>query len=303
MEMNLKASLYLYVPFSELMRIVSNELGPAFKANSKDKVIEKLERICEESPSFEDHLREITANYRYAGKGSISWGFIENEKLNKNNITQAITISNSDNIFVEAQEPELSSKPKLNRAQWISDNLLKLQFVYVDSRPITVMRDYEPETFFPTKMKNVFLKIGSGLIFIECRAAMTKAKALRKAVADMLGMQVKVITFSEEEIQQIKDNLHASLRGAKHKLLAGEIDMISFSAEPNYPDLSNSNAYSDMISESEIRKAIFRFENPSTQAEVTVHLSTHGGVWFVSIVPEVIIDHVFSCIRSVKGLE
>lgn len=80
---------------------------------------------------------------------------------------------------------------------------------------------------------------------------------------------------------------------------------MTYAAAPHIDDLDASSEYSGSLSMDELRKVRYKFvyqTDERAQIEVTIHISNKGGIWFVSEVPEEVIEYVFSCVRAVKQL-
>jgi len=80
---------------------------------------------------------------------------------------------------------------------------------------------------------------------------------------------------------------------------------VEVSAAPIIDDLDESNEYQNLLSGDELKKARYKFTYTLAEGrslDVTIYLSKRGSIWFVSEVPEEVIDYVFSCVRKIKGI-
>jgi len=124
-------------------------------------------------------------------------------------------------------------------------------------------------------------------------------------VADILDIDTHILEFTDEEIENIKMCLNAKKKAARHKRSAGDFDVVEVSAAPIIDDLDESNEYQNLLSGDELKKARYKFTYTLAEGrslEVTIYISKRGSIWFVSEVPEEVIDYVFSCVRRIKGI-
>jgi len=209
------------------------------------------------------------------------------------------------NPFIGDLRPSITSEPSLNRAQWLRSDLLKLEFVYAD-KTYLIEENYEIREIRPTRRAAILIRLLKNTPFvIESRASFKKSQYLHRTVANILGIDIYILEFTDVEIEDIKRCLNAKKKAARHKKSAGDFDTVEVSASPQLDDLDNSQEYQQLLSGDELKKARYKFvytTNSGSLLDVTIYISKRGSIWFVSEVPEEVIDYVFSCVRRIKGI-
>lgn len=121
----------------------------------------------------------------------------------------------------------------------------------------------------------------------------------------LLGIEVLPMTFSNQNIEFLKQELNAKSKAAKYKRFAGELDTVSVSASSELDDLDKSEEYKNNFIDGELRETRLEFIYTTTskqKIDVSLHISNQGNIWFMSDVPEEIIDYVFAIFRTIKFL-
>ena len=305
MDENLKKDLRKYVPIRELHFYISRKVGEEPKGyTTKDALVDKLEKITKTAHDFEE-IRKLLIKYKFAGKGSISWSKPSDESsLTKEELQKKIKENLERDPFSEELRPQLTNVPRLNKADWLRDNLLKLEFVYSD-HPYLIEENYEFREIVPTRRTAILIRILNSPFVVESRAPFSRSIHLHKTVSEILGIDTEILDFSDIDVQRIKFRLNAKKKAAKHKKASGDFDTVEVVAAPHIDDLDTSSEYSGSLSADELRKVRYKFVYETldkNKMEVTIHISNKGGIWFVSEVPEEVIEYVFSCIREIKHL-
>ncbi|RKX91686.1 MAG: hypothetical protein DRP84_11225 [Spirochaetes bacterium] len=306
MELNLRRDLRKHVPLRELHFFIANKTGEEPRGYiTKEALITKIEELANKNPEIIQDVKELLIRYMFAGKGSVSWSIpSETIEFSKEDIENLIVKKSEGNPFVEELRPPITSKPALNKAFWLRDNLLKLEFVYAD-RTYFIEENYEIREIRPTKRAAILIRLLNTLFVIESRASFAKSVHLHKMVADILDIDTYILEFTDEEIENIKTCLNARKKAARHKRLAGDFDVVEVSAAPTIDDLDESDEYQNLLSGDELKKARYKFTYALAEGrslDVTIYISKRGSIWFVSEVPEEVIDYVFSCVRKIKGI-
>ena len=140
---------------------------------------------------------------------------------------------------------------------------------------------------------------------VEIRASQNYTLKYQNEIGDILGGKVKDISFTIDEINEIEQRLATSRRSAKHKKLGGDIDTVSVIASPKIEDLKASKEYNRMLGKDDIKDARCNFsykQKDGRLIKVSMGISNKGSIWFMSDIPEEVIEHVFSVVKLVKGL-
>lgn len=172
-------------------------------------------------------------------------------------------------------------------------------------RPYLVETNYEWTQIWPTRRARILIYLFNKSFIAESRADFHQGTRLHKIVSSLLGIRTHVIGFTDEDIERIKEALHAVKRAARHKRSGGEIDIIEMIASPTLLDLDDSEEYREILSGDEVSKAGYKFPyttEDGVELDITMNINNKGSIWFVSPAPEEVRSHVFSCIKRVKGL-
>jgi hypothetical protein len=304
MDKYLIGELKRYVPLQELQSFLSKwSNGDPSGCDTIDDSIRSLDSLFIRQPDLINDLSKIILRYKYAGKGSVSWS-CPSKKMSivKAGIEHLLMMKAGGNLFSGELRPIITEEPALNRATW-QDKDLRLEFVYRD-RSYFIEMDYELKEIWPTKRANVLIKSLENSFVVEARADFYQAKKLHKKIASILGIQIEIVEFSDDQINELKLDLNAKKRSAKHKKAAGDIDVVEMIASETIDDLDNAEEYKKYLGNDELRKALYRFKFNAHEddSDFTIYISKKGSIWFVSRVPEEVRQHVFSCVRRVKGL-
>lgn len=308
MDQKIKEELKGNVPLAKLADFVSQQDETIPIVNlTKDQIIEKVDNLVTGNISLETELNNLLNEYKFAGRGSVSWS-VPNEEVDFSSldIEQVLLEKFGVNPFKEEVKPEIKRQPSFNKAEWLDNDKtsLMMEFVY-GLQPYFVEEDYELVKITPMRRVNAFIKITESSFFVEIRASVQKAATLHKMVSNILGIKTINVEFSEIDIRRIKENLDAHKRTAKHKQHSGDFDTIAFVASPTLACLDDSPQYQDLSDSGEVREARFEFEYKyptGVKLNVSFHISSKGSVWFQTSVPEEVIEYVFSTVKSVKGL-
>lgn len=313
-------ALKRYVPLRELHFFLKDITGKEpISYTTKEALIVYLENLIENDSKLLEKVNELVIKYKNAGRGSVSWSIPkkENKQSEENSskgfknkncdkkefITNLIIKKNSVNPFENEIRPSIGKKPSLNKCEWLRDDLLKLEFVYADKSQF-IEEDYEIKEIFPTRRASILARVCDSSIILESRASFNKAKILHEMTADMLGEEYEILDFSLEDVEHLKTFLNAKKKSARHKKSAGDFDTVEVTLSPILDDLDSSKEYKDYLHDDELRKAMYKFgyiTDTGSEMDVTMYVSNKGSLWFVSEVPEEVIEHVFSGIREIKG--
>ena len=315
---NLELDLKRYVPLSELKTLTSKWEGEEVTSRTKEEVINRLNVLILKHRGEEilDEITQLVTKYKFAGKCAISWSIpkeeseeeSEEELIRTNNfkkyIEQSFINHCETNPFECAIRPPVDDMPRLNRAGWLTDNLLKIEYIYAGKKKI-IEEDYdEPREIRPTMRSVVLVRLIGDSFVIECRDNYQTARKLHKITSQILHKDVEIITFSDEDIEAIKRDLNGKKKGARLKRSGGDFDTVEVTASPILDDLDESPEYNVTfkLKDDEIREARFLipYEAEGKTSEISIKINNNGSVWFMSMVPEEVVNYVLSCIKRVK---
>jgi hypothetical protein len=293
-----------HVPILELEFLVKRN-GLPIKYSTKRELIEAIYSSSLPAETLEKEILELLNRYRFAGSKSICWSVVEQvKKISKEKFVHLIQGKFNRDPFVEQLRPEPTKVPVLNQAEWCTESLLRLEFAQVDKSHL-VLQNYEWMEVPAMKLLDVFVRFLSKSIIVETRVGIADAIRLQRAVADLSGLGIEMMTFSNQEIELIKQKLGAKKKSAKHKKLGGDFDTVSVTASPLLDDLDDSEEYLKTLGKDDVNRARCQISYAGITGkpmEITLDITQRGSIWFLSEVPEEVIDYAFSIVKSIKRL-
>jgi hypothetical protein len=305
MQKQLSQELKRSVPVWELENLIQRyDQDWSLASRTKDELIEKINSILSATPVARETIYDLVDRYKIADRGATSWSVpLEKKDLTQAEIEYLIKKKFDKDPFKQDLKPEVTNRPSLNKAEWIHEKTLKLDFVYL-GKSYQIEEDYEYKTVTPTKRASAFIKILEKSFVVEGKVGFHIAQRLHTIIADLLEVETLVISFSKLEIDKIKELLNARKKFAKHKKVAGDFDVVSVTAAHTVEDLDHSDEYRNYLSADDVKevKCAFKYQkHDGSFLEVTIHISSTGSIWFLTGVPNEILNYVFSIIRRVKG--
>jgi hypothetical protein len=294
-----------HVPMKALRELVDDAGGEQLKNATREILLDEVKDLVGSNHLSDEKISKLVNAYKFAGRVSVCWGIpLERKTLSKEKLEQAILDRSSASPFHEEIRPQLTQKPSFNKAEWISDSLLRLEFVCA-GQSYEIEDNYEKRTIVPTKRLNSYLRIFNNTFFVETRASIRESKLVCNSVSSLLDMEVNPLAFSNQDIAALKKELHAKSKAAKHKRFGGDFDTTYVSASVKLDDLDSSEEYKQHFSDGELKEARLEFVYKSLinhSIDVSLHISSQGNIWFMSGVPEELIEYVFSVVRKIKFL-
>jgi DNA-directed RNA polymerase subunit M/transcription elongation factor TFIIS len=287
----------------ELISEVSGQQPP--KHATIDELLQQVEHLVASQSLSSDRVSSIVREYKFAGNVSVCWGiplkYIGFSKTQLENLLQA---NREGNPFESELRPQLTQKPAFNQAEWLSNTKLRLEFTYA-GKAYDLEDNYEFRRIIPTRRINVYLRLLKQLFVIETHGNIRETKQVHQAISRLLGVEVTAMTFSNQDITFLKRELKAKTKASKFKRLGGEIDTVYVSAAPDLDDLENSEEFRQKFSDGDLRETRLEFvytKKSGNQTNTSIHISHLGNIWFMTDVPEEVIEYVFSVVRKVKFL-
>jgi hypothetical protein len=299
-------NLGLYVSVKAIQDLLAevHDYRPLIHA-TKEKLLSQVEFFVSSQMLPITRIREVVSEYQFAGKVSVCFGIpLEYRGFTKLQLDILLCANKNTNPFEGEIKPELTQKPSFNRAEWISDTKLRLEFTYT-GKSYELEDDYQLRTIKPTNRVNAYIRLLDKVFLVETRANIRETKLVHDAVSRLLGVEVAAMNFSDQDFALLKHELKAKLRKATSKSSGGQLDIISVSASPEIDDLEDSEEFKEKFSNGEFRAKRLEFsyiQKSDSTANVSLYVSHQGNIWFMSDVSEAIIEYVLSAVRTVKFL-
>jgi hypothetical protein len=300
------AELGQYANVQAIQELIAEAGGkqPA-KHTTKEELLKEVEQLVANRSLSRDRVSSIVREYKFAGSVSVCWGIpLKYVGFTKPQLENLLQANREINPFEAELRPQLTQKPGFNRAEWLSNNKLRLEFTYA-GKSYELEDNYEFRQIVPTKRVNVYLRLLKKLFVVETHGNIRETKQVHQAIFRLLGVEVTAMTFSDRDITFLKRELQAKTKASKFKRLGGEIDTVYVSAAPSLDDLENSEEFRQKFSDGELRETRLEFvytRESGHQTNASVHISHVGNIWFMTDVPEEVIEYVFSVVRKIKFL-
>jgi hypothetical protein len=296
-----------HVPMKALQELVDEAAGEqeSSKYATKEVLLDEVRELLEKKTLSIEQINKLVQDYKFAGRVSVCWGIpLERTALSRNQLEKAILSKNSVNPFKDEIRPQLTQKPAFNIAEWLNDYLLRLEFVYA-GKSYEIEDNYERRIIVPTKRLNSYIRFLDKTFVVETRASIRESKLVYDSVSLLLGVEIVSMTFSKQDISFLKKELNGKSKAAKHKRFGGDLDTVYVSASPELDDLDNSEEYNNNFTDGELKETRLEFiyASPSkNKIESSLHISSQGNIWFMSDVPEELIEYVFAIVHKIKFL-
>jgi hypothetical protein len=298
-----------HVPMKALQELVDSakKLESQEASNhgiTKEGLLLEVRQLVESKKISTERVSTLTKNYKFAGRISVCWGIpLRWTSFKKTQIESIILEKYPVNPFEEEIKPQLTQKPSFNKTEWLGEDLLRLEFAYA-GKSYVVEDNYQSRVIIPTKRINSYLRLLEKTFVVETRASIRESRLVQDAVSRLLGIEIIPMTFSNQDMKILKQDLEAKSKAAKHKRHGGDLDTVYVSAAPNLEDLDNSEEYKEHFTHGELKEARLEFIYKSSNCSINValHISNQGNIWFMTDIPEETIDYVFEIVRRIKFL-
>lgn len=275
------------------------------KHATKEELLKEVEKLVANRSLSGDRVSSIVREYKFAGSVSVCWGLpLKYVGFTKPQLEKLLQANREINPFEAELRPQLTQKPGFNRAEWLSNTKLRLEFTYA-GKSYELEDNYEFRQIVPTKRINVYLRLLKNLFVVETHCNIRETKQIHQAIFRLLGVEVTAMTFSDRDITFLKRELQAKTKASKFKRSGGEIDTVYVSAAPSLDDLEDSEEFRQKFSDGELRETRLEFVyvgESGHQTNASVYISHLGNIWFMTDVPEEVIEYVFSVVRKIKFL-
>lgn len=305
------AELGASVPMKVLHELIEDAVGKqdAQKPTDKKALLNNIKELVHKDIISVKTVLQLIQDYKYAGRVSICWGIpFQWTSLSKTKLQEIILEKSNVNPFEKEIKPKLIPRPSFNRAEWLAEDLLRLEFVYA-GKSYEVEDNYQKRIIVPTKRIGCYIRLEEKTFVVETRASIQASKKIYDALSRLLDIDIVSMTFSNQDIQVLKQKLNdkstATKKAAKHKRYGGDLDMVSVSASPAIDDLDSSDEYNSKFADGELKEVRFRLihiTDSKQKIDASLHISNQGNIWFMSDVPEEIIEYVFAIVRKIKFL-
>ncbi len=300
------AELGQYANVQAIQELIAEAGGkqPA-KHTTKEELLKEVEQLVANQSLSGDRVSSIVREYKFAGNVSVCWGIpLKYVGFTKPQLENLLQANRKINPFEAELRPQLTQKPAFNRAEWLSNTKLRLEFTYA-GKSYELEDNYEFRRIVPTKRINIYLRLLKKLFVVETHGNIHETKQVHQAFSRLLGVEVTAMTFSDLDITILKRELQAKTKASKFKRSGGEIDTVYVSAAPDLDDLENSEEFKQKFSDGELRETRLEFvytRESGHRINTSLHISHLGNIWFMTDVPEEVIEYVFSVVRKIKFL-
>lgn len=292
------------VPVQEIHNLISKSgSDKTYKHLNKYDLLDEVKKLFITRQISLQDLEKTISDYKFAGRVSVCWSIPLNRvAMSRKDLESLLAGKFSVNPFEQEIRPELSKEPEFNSAEWLSEDLLRLEFTYA-GKSFEVEDNYEKKIIIPTHRINSYIRLVYDTFVVETRANIRTARMVRSAVSALFDTEVVPLRFANSDIDIIKEKLKAKSRAVKYKYYGGELDTVSISASPGLSDLADSKNLANFNNGGELKEVRFEYtykDKDGNATDVSLHISSIGNIWFMSGVPESVIENVFSIIRSIK---
>jgi hypothetical protein len=297
-----------HVPIKALQELLDEVAGDKENPKhgiTKELLLDEVKGLVETNSISLTKVNKLVQDYKFAGRVSVCWGIpFHRVTLSKQQVQQQILKRSSVNPFEEELKPQLTQKPAFNKAEWLGNDFLRLEFAYA-GKPYEVEDNYEKRTIIPTKRINSYIRLLDKTFVVETRASIRESKLVHDSVLRLLGIEIVPMTFSNQDISFFKQELNAKSKATKHKRFGGDLDIVYVSASLDLDDLEDSEEYKNNFTDGELRETRLEFvytTSSNQNVETSLHVSNQGNIWFMTDAPEELIEYVFAIVRKIKFL-
>lgn len=267
-----------------------------------------IERIAKKVP--EEEIFQISKDFIYAGRTSISWYVINEEKkikIDQNSLTNIlISCCDGKNPFEDTLRPKITRYPKIISAKYYDKDKLRILFV-MGGRTRHQIIGYNFQQTPPTEFINVILRYKD--MILEVRAShsysniITESFAAKMNKTNIVKVDLKQLSITEDDFVSLKKNLNAIIDDYTGKCQDGSIyDTKSVTRSPDCEDLWREPEFQRDIKGTSQRSSGIIFESPF-QSNERIRLdvsSRQNSIFFRNYVSERIIDQVYRVLRRIK---
>lgn len=270
-----------YVPVKALQELLGDADGGQDlpKHTTKDALINEVQILLDQNAIDINSIIKLIQSYKFAGRVSVCWGIpLERRILSRNELSKIIQDRNSADPFKNEIRPQLTQKPAFNSAEWISGNLLRLEFVCAGKK-YEIEDNYERRIVIPTKRLNSYIRLLDTTFVVETRASIRESKMLYNSMSLLLGIEIEPMTFTNQDILLLKQELNGKSKATKYKRFGGDIDTIYVSASPDLDDLDASEEYRNYFAQGDLRETRLEFLYTSYSRKIiesSLHISSQG---------------------------
>jgi hypothetical protein len=274
----------------------------------KEEIIELLYKTL-----TKEELLEISEDYLYAGRTSVSfWKYVPDEKT-KNKIDKSTlpkiltTLCNGENPFMVDRRPEITKIPQIISARLLDDSIYRVLFVSL-GKPRKIFENYDFRIIYSTRFTNAFLHIDSNIFEVrsEYHLAKKTADTFFKELNDQEGYEQ---TFRQIEIDlgavvKLKDELGGKMKDHTGKTESGKsiYDIVKRTKAPDVDDLWTKPQFQEDIGELDTTASGIEFKSPATNEEITIEISTkQSSIFFRSYASEEDIRYFYDRFIGILG--
>lgn len=276
----------------KLLKIAGEKDIDLKKSMRKDEIIERLFKELDR-----DQLEEISKDYIYAGRTSLSiWKYTPEEntenRIENGNLPEILKfMCDGQNPFEIDRRPEINETPQIISAKMLDDSICRILFVSL-GKAKKIFEGYESRIVHDTIYINSLLNLNLRTLEVrtEHSAAIKTAETFFNNLNKHKGFEHG---FSQIEIDlntviKLKGELHGGMRDHTGKVKSGNsiYDSKKVKASPEI-DLWEQLEFQKDIEGMDTTSSGIRFISPLTGDRVTIEISTKSSsIFFKSHVSE-----------------
>lgn len=293
----------------KLLSIAKDEKIEIATTMNKDAIIDILH-----SKLNDDKLREISKDYIYAGKTSVSlWKYtIESDAkliLNKSNIAETLTkLCEGKKPFEKDLRPDLTNDPQINSANFLNESTCRIQFVSKGA-PKRGFEGYDHKTIDTIIFTNAILDFDSQLLEVRTDSRTAK-KAAKIFFAKLNKLDDANYTHKQFEIDlnqaiKLKEAVNGYMSDHSGKEIGDEkpYGKMKMSKSPVVPDLWEDDRFQADRKSMDTTSLRIQFASPfDKDGTVSIDVSTmQSSIYFRSFASEDDINYVFEKLMSLSN--
>jgi len=271
---------------NKLFKIAEEKDIDLKKSMRKEEIIDRLFEDIDH-----DELEEISKDYIYAGRTSVSfWKYTPEENtektIEKGNLPKILKLMcDGENPFEIERRPAITETPQIISAKFINDDLCRIKFVS-RGKPRTIPIEYELETIYTTIFADSILDLKNRIF--EVRTEYKNANKTAEHFFNILNKHkgyehgFRQIVIDLNTVISLKSELNGGMRDHTGKVQSGKsiYDSVKVKGSPIIEDLWNEDEFQKDIEGMYTTSSGIRFISPVTADRVTIEVSTKSSSIF-----------------------
>jgi len=295
----------LKIDLTRLPRAKLKDIANEYKINLKDTLYKEniIDILFQKVPTKE--LFEISKDYIYAGRTSISfWKYIADEKtknkINRSNLQEILTfLCDGENPFASERRPKITETPQIISANFLNDSLCRVLFVSL-GKPRKIFEEYDYKIVYSTVFTNTLLHLDFNIfeVRIEYHLAKKIAELFFKNLNSHPGYEhaSRQLQIDLKAVVNLKEALNGKMKDHAGKTESDDsiYDTIKRTKKHDIEDLWNEPQFQEDIKGLDTTASGIEFVSPGINDNITVEISTkQSSIFFRSNASEDDIKYVF----------